>query len=231
MKVILFGATGMVGQGALRECLLDPGVESVLAVVRAPTGRRHEKLRELVVADFHDYSEVEKDLAGYDACFFCLGVTSAGLSESEYRRVTYDIAVAAATVISRLNPRLTFVFVSGTGADSTERGRVMWARVKGATENAVLGLPFKASYVFRPAYIQPLHGIRSRTRLYRLLYVVVAPFYPVLKALFPRQVTTTEQMGRAMLAVARRGAPKRVLESADINGVVEGSDVQRAAGV
>ena len=217
MKVILFGATGMVGQGVLRECLLDPGVERVLAVVRTTTDQRHEKLRELVVRDFLDFSPVEGELAGYDACFFCLGVTSAGMSEEDYRRITHDVTVAAAATLARLNPGMTFVFVSGAGADSTERGRVMWARIKGKAENAVLRLPFKASYVFRPAFIQPLHGIRSRTRAYRLLYGAIAPFNPLLKALFPRQILTTEQIGRAMIAVARKGAPKRVLESSDIN--------------
>lgn len=219
MKVVLFGATGMVGQGVLRECLLDPGVERVLAIVRTATGQRHEKLRELVVRDFLDYAPIAGDLAGHDACFFCLGVTSAGMTEEDYRRVTHDVTVAAASTLARLNPGMTFVFVSGAGADSTEGGRVMWARVKGKAENAVLRSPFKASYVFRPAFIQPQHGIQSRTRLYRVLYRVVAPLYPVLKALLPRYVTTTERMGRAMLAVARSGAPKRVLENADINEV------------
>jgi uncharacterized protein YbjT (DUF2867 family) len=217
VKVILFGATGMVGQGVLRECLLDPGVERVLAVVRTATGRRHEKLRELVVRDFLDYSSVEKDLAGYDAGFFCLGVTSAGMNEEDYRRITHDVTVAAAETLARLNPGMTFVFVSGASADSTESGRIMWARIKGKAENAVLRMPFKASYVFRPAYIQPLHGIQSRTRLYRVLYLAMAPLYPFLKSLFPRHVTTTEQLGRAMIAVARKGAPKRLLENADIN--------------
>lgn len=219
MKAILFGATGMVGQGVLRECLRDAGVERVLAVVRAATGARHEKLRELVVRDFLDFSAVEGELRGYDAGFFCLGVTSAGMTEEDYLRVTHDVTVAAAATLARLNPEMTFVFVSGAGADSTESGRVMWARIKGKAENAVLRMPFKASYVFRPAYIQPLDGIRSRTRMYRILYVVVAPLYPLLKALAPRHVITTEHLGRAMLAVARNGAPKRVLESADINQV------------
>jgi uncharacterized protein YbjT (DUF2867 family) len=219
MRAIVFGATGMIGQGVLRECLLDPGVEAVLAVGRSPSGSPHPKLRDLVVADFHDFSAVEKDLAGYDACFFCLGVSSAGMSEADYRRVTYDIAVAAARTLARVDPGMTFVFVSGTGADSTGRSKVMWARVKGETENAILALPFKASYVVRPAFIQPLRGIRSRTKLYRAFYAAIGPLYPVLKALLPRQVTTTEQLGRAMIAVARGGAPVRVLESRDIVAV------------
>jgi uncharacterized protein YbjT (DUF2867 family) len=227
MKVVIFGATGMVGQGVLRECLRDPGVESVLAVGRTATGQREEKLRELVVRDFLDYSPVERDLAGYDACFFCLGITSAGMTEEDYRRVTHDVTVAAASTLARVNPGMTFVFVSGRGADSTEAGRVMWARIKGKAENAILRAPFKASYVFRPAFIQPLRGIQSRTPLYRVLYRVAAPLYPVLKALFPRSVTTTEQLGRAMLAVARNGAPKRVLESADINEIAPAGDRAR----
>jgi uncharacterized protein YbjT (DUF2867 family) len=217
MRVILFGATGMVGQGVLRECLLDPGVERVLAVGRTPTPQREEKLHDLVVANFLDFSAVERELSGYDACFFCLGITSAGMTEADYRRVTYDFALAAAQTLVRINPEMTFVFVSGAGADSTGRGRVMWARVKGQTENALLALPFKGVYVFRPAAIQPLHGIRSKTSWINAAYAVLGPLYPVFKRLVPDYVTTTEQVGRAMLVVARRGAPKRVLENADIN--------------
>jgi uncharacterized protein YbjT (DUF2867 family) len=207
----------MVGQGVLRECLQDPGVERVLAVGRSTAGQRHDKLRELVVKDFGDFSAIQRDLSGYDACFFCLGITSAGVSEADYRRVTYDIALAAAQALVTLNPGMTFIFVSGAGADSSEKGRVMWARVKGQTENALLALPFKAVYVFRPAAIQPLHGIRSKTAWINTAYAVVGPLYPVLKALFPKYVTTTEVVGRAMINVARRGAPQRVLENQDIN--------------
>ena len=217
MRVILFGGTGMVGQGVLRECLLDPGVERVLAVGRTATPQREEKLRSLVVDNFLDFSAVEPDLSGYDACFFCLGITSAGMTEADYRRVTYDFALAAARTLVRINPGMTFVFVSGAGADSTGRGRLMWARVKGQTENALLALPFKGVYVFRPAAIQPLHGIRSKTGWINAAYAVLGPLYPLWKRLAPNYVTTTEQVGRAMLAVARRGAPKHVLENADIN--------------
>ena len=217
MRVILFGATGMVGQGVLRECLLDPGVERVLAVGRTATPQREEKLRSLVVDNFLDFSAVEPDLSGYDACFFCLGITSAGMTEADYRRVTYDFALAAAQTLVRVNPGMTFVFVSGAGADSTGRGRLMWARVKGQTENALLALPIKGVYVFRPAAIQPLHGIRSKTAWINAAYAILGPLYPLWKRLAPNYVTTTEQVGRAMLAVARRGAPKHVLENADIN--------------
>lgn len=216
MKAIIFGATGMVGQGVLRECLLDPEVESVLTIGRSPTGKQDAKLREIVHKDLSDYSSIEQYLAGYDACFWCLGVTSAGLSEQEYRRMTYDLTVAAAQTLARLNPNMTFIFVSGAGADSTERSRTMWARVKGNAENAVLRMPFKAAYVFRPAFIQPLHGIQSRTKLYRVLLTVFAPLYPLWKALLPNYVTTTEQLARAMIKVAQQGAPKHVLESRDI---------------
>ena len=207
----------MVGQGVLRECLLELDVERVLTVGRSATGQRHDKLRELVVRDFTNFSGLGSDLSGYDACFFCLGVTSAGMSEASYRRVTYDIAMAAARTLVMLNPGMTFIFVSGAGADSSEKGRVMWARVKGQTENALLALPFKGVYVFRPAAIQPLHEIRSKTGWINVAYAVLGPLYPVWKLLFPKYVTTTELVGRAMINVARRGAPQRVLENQDIN--------------
>jgi uncharacterized protein YbjT (DUF2867 family) len=216
MKAILFGATGMVGQGVLRAGLLDPEVEAVLAVGRGPTGQTHAKLRELVHADFTDFSSVEARLAGYDACFFCLGVSSAGMSEADYRRVTLDFTLAAARPLARLNPGMTFIYVSGSGTDSTEKGRTMWARVKGATENALQALPFKAAYMFRPAYIQPLDGIKSKTRLYRALYVIARPLYAVGKHLAPKSAITTADVGRAMIEAAAHGAPKKHLENRDI---------------
>ena len=217
MKVILFRATGMVGQGVLRECLLDPKVEAVLAVGRSPTGQRHAKLREIVHQDFLDYSAIESQLAGFDACFFCLGVSSVGMNEERYRHLTYDITLAAARTLAKLNPRMVFVYVSGRGTDSTERGNLMWARVKGKTENDLLELPFKAAYMFRPAGIQPLHGIRSKTAWVQAIYVGAAPLLSLLNRVAPNYMTTTEQVGRAMIKVAREGYPKPVLESADIN--------------
>jgi uncharacterized protein YbjT (DUF2867 family) len=215
MKVILFGATGMIGQGVLRECLLDPEVEEVLAIGRRESGIWHAKLREIVHADFFDFSSIEPKLMGYDACFFCLGVSSAGMKEEEYRRVTYDVTLAAARTLARLNPGMAFLYVSGAGTDSTERGRMMWARVKGATENALLRLPFKAAYMIRPAYIQPRDGIASSSKATRTLYAIMGPLYPVWKRLFPKYVTSTEELGLVMISLARHSAGKRVLESRD----------------
>jgi uncharacterized protein YbjT (DUF2867 family) len=221
MNVIIFGVTGMVGQAALRESLLDPAVERVLAIGRSPAGQKHEKLRELILTDLTDYTAVSADLAGYDACFFCLGVSSSGMSEGNYRRVTVDIAAAAGRALVAANPAMTFIFVSGTGTDSTGRSRTMWARVKGEAENAIFALPFKAAYAFRPSFIRPMHGITSRTRSYRVMYAMLGPLVPAFVALFPRHATTTEKIGRAMLNVARHGAPKRVLDTPDINAAAE----------
>jgi uncharacterized protein YbjT (DUF2867 family) len=217
MKVILFGATGMVGQGVLRECLLDAGVQSVLAVGRSPTGLQHAKLREIVHDDFIDYSAIEPQLAGYDACFFCLGVSSLGMNEARYRHLTYDITLAAAKTLARLNPGMVFTYVTGRGTDSTEKGNLMWARVKGKTENDLLKLPFKAAYMFRPAGIQPLHGVRSKTAWVQAIYVGTAPLLTLLNWVAPKFMTTSEQVGRAMIKVARDGFPRPVLESEDIN--------------
>jgi uncharacterized protein YbjT (DUF2867 family) len=223
VKVILFGASGMVGQGVLQECLRSGEVEGVLSIGRRASRQQHPKLREIVHQDFSDLFEIEGELSGYDACFFCLGVSSLGMKEPDYRWVTYEFALAAAQTLARLNPGMTFIYVSGAGTDSTGRGSTMWARVKGQTENAIFELPFKA-YAFRPAYIQPLGGIVPKTLWLRVVYAVVAPLYPVWKALFPNYVTTGAQVGRAMIHVAREGAPNRVLENRDINaiGVGEG---------
>lgn len=217
MKVIVFGATGMVGQGVLRECLLDTGVERVLAVGRRPTGRTEPKLEELVVTDMQDFAPVADELAGYDACFFCLGVTSVGMTEADYRKVTRDIPAAAARVLVEKNPNMTFILVTGRGTDGSGTSSTMWARVKGEAENAIFALPFHGKYAFRPGAIQPLHGITSRTKSYRVLLALFGWLFPVIRALAPSSVTTTERMGRAMLHVARRGYPERVLEANDIN--------------
>lgn len=215
MKVLLFGATGMIGQGVLRECLAAPDVEVVLAVGRSPTGVEHPKLRELRVADVSQLEAVASELAGHDACFFCLGVSSAGMSEADYRRVTYDLTLSVAQALLRLNPDSTFVYISGAGSG----GGSMWARVKGETEQALLALPFRGRFMFRPGFIQPLDGIRSRTRLYRALYAVMGPVAPLLARAFPSVVTDTRKVGRAMLAVARRGGGQGIVEGLEINAL------------
>jgi uncharacterized protein YbjT (DUF2867 family) len=217
MKVLLFGATGMIGQGVLREGLLDPGVTELRAIVRRPSGQTHPKLKEILHEDFLDFSAIEGELSGLDACCFCLGVSSTGLDEAAYRRITFDLTLAAARTLARLNPQMTFSYVSGAGTDSTERGRIMWARVKGRTENALLRLPFKAVYLFRPGLIQPLHGITSSTPLYRRIYRLLGPVFPLLRRFLPDSFTTTEQLGKAMLQAGLKGAPKTILENRDIN--------------
>jgi uncharacterized protein YbjT (DUF2867 family) len=223
MNVLIFGATGMVGQGVLRECLLATDVERVTAIGRTATGIQHAKLRGLGVSSAGMNRNVEADLRGFDACFFCLGVSSAGMNEAQYTRLSYDLTLAAAEVLARLNPQMTFVYVSGAGTDSTERGSVMWARVKGRTENALRRLPFKAVYLFRPSVIQPLHGARSKTRVYAVTYMLAGWLIPPLRAMFPRRILTTESVGQAMLAVARRGAPQAVLEPGDIYDAARGA--------
>lgn len=216
---MIFGATGMVGQGVLRECLVDPGIDHVLVVGRSPTGVRNAKRTEIIHDDFLNYSAIEGRLTGYDACFFCLGVSSIGMSEERYRHLTYDLTLAAATMLARLNPRMIFTYVTGAGTDSTEQGSRMWARIKGKTENDLLKLPFKAAYMFRPAAIQPLHGARSKTAWVQAVYAVSGPLWSVLRRISPRLVTSTEQIGRAMIRVAREGYPRKVLEVEDINSL------------
>jgi uncharacterized protein YbjT (DUF2867 family) len=218
VKAIIYGASGMVGQGVLRECLRDAAVEKILLVGRSAAGVRDAKVSEMVLRDMTDYSGVVGQLGGYDACFFCLGVTSAGMKEAEYRRVTYDFTLAAARALAE-NAGMTFIYVSGVGTDASEKGRSMWARVKGATENALLAMPFRAAYMFRPGYIQPLHGIKSKTGWYAAMYAVVKPVYPVLRVVLRKYVTTTEELGRAMLCAAKRGNEKRVVESWEIAGM------------
>ncbi|HVZ82951.1 MAG TPA: NAD(P)H-binding protein [Terracidiphilus sp.] len=211
MRILLFGATGMVGQGVLRECLQATDVETVLTIGRSASGVHHAKIREIVHADLSNYCGMEEALAGFDACFFCLGVSSAGMAEEAYTRITYGFTLAAAEMLSRVNPGMVFIYVSGMGTDSTERGRSMWARVKGRTENALLRLPLKA-YLFRPGFIEPLDGIESRTPAYRILYKALAPLMPVLRRVLRSQILSTRDIGRAMLAVARQGYEKPVLE-------------------
>jgi uncharacterized protein YbjT (DUF2867 family) len=209
MRVILFGSSGMVGQGVLRECLADPGVTEVITVVRSSSGlQQHARQREVVHKDFTDFSALRVDA---DACFWCLGVSSSGMNEADYTRITHDYTVAAARAL--LGPTMTWIFVSGQGADRD----VMWARVKKKAEDALFAMPFKAVYVFRPGIIQPMHGIRSRTRLYNILYPALYPVMLVAKLIAPDSITNTERVGQAMLRIARQGYPKKILANPDIN--------------
>lgn len=219
MRVIIFGATGMVGQGVLRECLLAEDVKHVLIIGRTAPDQTHQKLQSLILADLLDYTDVATELQNFDACFFCLGVSSSGVTESDYVKITYEVTLAAAQTLCRINSGMTFVYVSGAGTDSTEMGNSMWARVKGRTENSLKALPFKGVYLFRPGVIVPMHGIRSKTTSYRILYSLMSPLLPFLRWLLPSVVLTTEVIGRAMLEVARNGAPKTILESSDINNI------------
>ncbi|WP_233532475.1 epimerase [Antrihabitans sp. YC2-6] len=219
MKVLLFGGTGMVGQGALRECLVDDRVTDVLAVGRSPVDQNHAKLHQLLHKDLLDLTAIESDLAGYDACLFCLGISSFRMSEDDYRRVTYEYALSVARTLTKLNPGSVFEYVSGAGTDSSESGRQMWARVKGKTENDLLALSLDA-YMLRPGIIQPQNGIKSKTRLYSAAYTAAKPLLGVLKRVSPNTVITNEELGRAMIAIAAYGAPERVLEMKDLRAVI-----------
>ena len=223
LRVLICGATGMVGQGVLRECLAASDVSLVQTVGRTATRHEHAKIHELSLANLLEYAGVESELKNFDACFFCLGVTSSGMSESDYAKLTFDVTLAAANTLVGLNPQMTFIYVSGAGTDSTEKGRSMWARVKGRTENALQRLPFKAVYIFRPGAIVPLHGVKSKTTSYRILYTMTAPLLPLFRWLAPNTILTTEIMGQAMLNAVRHGAPKAVLESSDINQLAIGA--------
>lgn len=214
MKVILFGATGMVGQAVLGQCLRDDGVETVLAIGRSPTGRSHPKLRELVRKDLFEVDVLEGELRGYDACFFCLGVSSAGMSEADYTRLTYDLTLGWARVLAKVNPGMAFLYVSGAGTG----GKAMWAQVKGRTEDALRGL-FPAAYMVRLALLRPVHGEVSRTRWARVLYAVLGPIAPVIQALAPSMVITTEELGRAMIRAARQRPASHILEMRDLRAL------------
>ncbi|MEV1316846.1 NAD-dependent epimerase/dehydratase family protein [Micromonospora arborensis] len=215
MRVVIFGATGMVGQGVLRECLLADDVREVVTVGRRPTGAQDPKLRELTVADVGELDAVRAELTGVDACFYCLGVSSLGVSEATYTRVSHDYPLAAARLLAEVSPQVTFIYVSGQGTDSSGEGRVMWARVKGRTENAIIDL-LPNGYAARPGFIQPTHGVVSKTRWYRIGYAITRPLVPVLRRWLPNQITTTEGIGLAMLRVARQGSPSRVLGNREL---------------
>lgn len=224
MNVVLFGATGMIGRGVLLECLEDPKVTKVIAVVRRATGEKNAKLEEVVHNDFGNTDAIEAKLANVDACFYCLGVSSAGMSEADYTRVTYDFAMAAARTLKKASPNVTFCFVSGASTDGSEKGKSMWARVKGKTENAILAMFPERAFMFRPGYIHPMKGVVSGTKLYRVFYVVFVPLYPVLRSLFPKFVTTTVAIGRAMINAVQRPPAKHVLEVPDINALAAAAD-------
>ena len=215
MKVTLMGATGMVGQGALRECLGNPAVESVLTLGRSITGTKHPKLLELAHADLFDLGPISDQLAGYDACFFCLGTGSTGMSEDDYRRINYELPLSVATSLIQQNRAMTFAYISGAGAG--ENKRTMWARVKGRTEKELLALPFKGAYMLRIGYVQPGRGIKSRSMGTRVMYALLAPVYPLLKLIFRESVTSTEEVGKAMIAVAQQGYEQSLMSNRDIN--------------
>jgi uncharacterized protein YbjT (DUF2867 family) len=212
VKAIITGATGMVGEGVLHECLLHPEVESVLVINRRPCGVEHPRLKEIIHADFSNFSSIKEQLAGYNACFFCMGVSSIGMKEDVYRSVTYDITLGMARILAPLNPDMVFNYVSGASTDSTEKGRTMWARVKGKTENDLMALPFKRAYMFRPGYMQPIKGLTHTYRMYKIL----SPLYPVLRKLFPGGVCSLQEVGLAMINSVIKGYPKQVLEVKDI---------------
>jgi len=213
LRAIIFGATGMVGEGVLHEALHHSSVDAVLVIGRKSSKLHHPKLAELIHRDFYDYSGIESQLRGYNACFFCLGVSSIGMDEQEYTRITYNLTMRAATTLARLNPEMTFCYVSGMGTDGTERGRRMWARVKGKTENHLAALPCRAVYLFRPGFIKPIRGLRNAYTLSRILGVI----YPVWKALIPGAVCTLEDLGLAMIEAACSGYSRKILENADIS--------------
>lgn len=226
MHVLLFGATGMIGHGALHASLRDAGVERVTVVGRRPTGRVHPKLTEHVRAEIADLAGMDAELAPVDACLFCLGVSAAGMDERRYTELTHDLTLAVAHTLVRLNPTMTFVYISGQGTDSTERGRSMWARVKGRTENALLALPFRSAVMLRPGMIQPVEGARSSTRLYRVVYALMAPLMPVLRRVFPERIVTTAELGRAMVAAGRLDGVKAVLETPEIARLARSGSLQ-----
>jgi uncharacterized protein YbjT (DUF2867 family) len=211
IKAIITGATGMVGEGVLLECLDHPEVEQVLVINRKPSGRAHPKLRELIHADFFALEPIERQLTGYNACFFCLGVSSVGISREEYRHISFDLTLNTAQTLARLNPEMTFCYVTGAGTDSSEKGRVAWARVKGATENALLRL-FSKAYMFRPGFMKASPGQRNVKGWYKYIEWI----YPIGRKLYPAGFCTLREVGQAMINAAAKGYPKKILEVQDI---------------
>ncbi|WP_297085639.1 NAD-dependent epimerase/dehydratase family protein [uncultured Draconibacterium sp.] len=221
MKVIITGATGMVGKGVLLECLDHKKVQEVVVIGRNSVAMQHPKLSEIIHADFSDFSELKSQISGFDACFFCMGVSSVGLKEPNFKHLTYNFTLALALELVKVNPEMTFNYVSGEGTDSSEKGRVMWARVKGKTENDLLKLGFKQAYMFRPGAIIPLRGIKSRTKAYQFIYDYFMWLVKLIKALAPNAVVNTTQMGLAMINSALYGYPAMVLKPRDIIQLAE----------
>lgn len=224
IKAVLFGSTGMIGQAVLLECLQNTEVESILTVNRQSCNVNNPKLKEIILKDLFELSGLTAEMTGYNTCLFCLGISSAGMKEKDYYKITYDLTLNAAKTLLEINKDMTFCYISGTGTDSSEKGKIMWARVKGKTENALLALPFKNAYMFRPAFIQPTKGIRSRTRSYNILYAVFKPFYFILKH-SDSFVTNTETFGKAMILTVLNGYQKNILENRDINKIVREGEV------
>lgn len=215
IKAIVTGATGMIGEGVLHECLLSPEVESVLIINRRPSGIAHPKLKEIVHKDFFSFSGLEDQLKGYNACFFCLGVSSIGMKEPEYFKLTHTLTMSLATVLSKLNPDMTFCYVSGSGTDSSEKGRSMWARVKGKTENDLMKLPFRQVYAFRSGFMKTTPGLKNTLAGYKY----VAWLYPVAKIVAPNFVSTLKKVGIAMINTVNKGYNKKILEVKDIKAL------------
>lgn len=209
---IILGTTGMIGEGVLHKSLDHLDVKSVLVINRRPCGVQHEKLKEIIHKDFFDLTPIKDQLSGYNACFFCLGVSSVGMKEEAYRKMTYDLTLNFAKTIIELNKDMTFNYVSGAGTDSSEKGRSMWARVKGKTENDLIKMPFKAAYAFRPGYIHPMPGMKNTLKAYKYLGFL----YPVFKTVFPAYVCTLSDIGTSMIKVCMEGYSKKVLECKDI---------------
>ena len=219
IRAIITGATGMVGHATLLECIENAEVEEVLVINRSALGLKHPKLKEVIHKDFFDLASINKQLSGFNTCYFCIGVSSVGMSEEKYHHFTYDLTVSFAETVAKLNEGLTFCYVSGAGTDSSEAKTTMWARVKGKTENKLLSMPFKSAYMFRPGYIQPMKGVKTRVFIYQIAYKVLSPLYPILKRVFPNGVTSSTQLGRAMISVSKSGFPKRILGTSDINSI------------
>jgi len=219
LRAIFTGATGMAGHATLLECIENAEVEEVLVINRSALGLKHPKLKEVIHKDFFDLASINKQLSGFNTCYFCIGVSSVGMSEEKYHHFTYDLTVSFAETVAKLNEGLTFCYVSGAGTDSSEAKTTMWARIKGKTENKLLSMPFKSAYMFRPGYIQPMKGVKTRVFIYQIAYKVLSPLYPILKRVFPNGVTSSAQLSRAMISVSKSGFPKKILETSDINSI------------